>query len=510
MTVCACLWLGLFPLLQFGTYSTITYNKWAIMLLMTCITLFSVISRKKKPEETNLNPGKQANKKRIATEKKKLPPPVMIAIMLTVWIVFSCLVSPYEPKVWFFGASSRLEGLLTQLCYLGLFFAFAHVQIRWKPVLVSAAVGVFVFFHVVMLQRAGLNPLGLYPKGRSFKTTQEFQGTIGNIDMDVGYLCLLAGLFTTEIFSFFSSLWQDIILRFCFRRSSDQKKPSSSVPRSPLSGLITAICAREEPLPPSRKILLCFRVALHILYLLLLISALAVTVFLIITMDVQFGLITLAVLALIKLLRIIPRSWWKPVLLILLVLVLDVVWYWPGESGGIWELKEILYGRAQYSFGSNRLGVWIYSLMLAPERLLVGGGSDTFCLRFNSFLTRNGLKLPDHQGDVLLPNNFDNPHNEYIAHLINHGLPAMLLFAALILAAVFWRRKTAAAGTDPPKQPVNFVRQLSPWAVGALCYAVQAFFSFSVCLVAPLFWVVLGISAGDNALLDQRKDVAPK
>jgi len=27
-----------------------------------------------------------------------------------------------------------------------------------------------------------------------------------------------------------------------------------------------------------------------------------------------------------------------------------------------------------------------------------------------------------------------------------------------------------------------------------LCYAVQAFFSFSVCMVAPFFWVLLGIS----------------
>ena len=31
-------------------------------------------------------------------------------------------------------------------------------------------------------------------------------------------------------------------------------------------------------------------------------------------------------------------------------------------------------------------------------------------------------------------------------------------------------------------------------SAAVLCYAVQAFFSFSVCLVAPMFWVVLGLS----------------
>ena len=39
MTVSACLWLGLFPLLQGGTYAHLTYDKWIIMLLLTGITL---------------------------------------------------------------------------------------------------------------------------------------------------------------------------------------------------------------------------------------------------------------------------------------------------------------------------------------------------------------------------------------------------------------------------------------------------------------------------------------
>ena len=39
MTVSACLWLGLFPLLQFGSFHTITHDKWICMLVLTGLTL---------------------------------------------------------------------------------------------------------------------------------------------------------------------------------------------------------------------------------------------------------------------------------------------------------------------------------------------------------------------------------------------------------------------------------------------------------------------------------------
>ena len=35
---------------------------------------------------------------------------------------------------------------------------------------------------------------------------------------------------------------------------------------------------------------------------------------------------------------------------------------------------------------------------------------------------------------------------------------------------------------------------LAPCSAAVLCYAVQALFSFSVCIVAPMFWILLGLS----------------
>ena len=441
MTISACLWLGAFPLLQFGTYSHITADKWTIMLILTGFTVLCAV--------TDLilalvRDGRVAWR-RLFTGRAV---PLIIASVLSLLIILSCIFSRYGSAV-FIGASSRREGLLSQLCYLGLFFMFAFSRVRRTPVVFSAAAGVIAFCAVVVLQRHGVNVFGLYPYGRSYATTPEFQGTIGNIDMDTGYLVLVSGLLLTEFIK---------------------------------------ACAPGG-----------FRKLLRVFLLAVLPLALACAVCLVITMGVQFGVIALSALAVFTGLRLIPRKLRLlriPIVILLLVAVLVVVWVWPGQGGGIWELHEIMHGRLQLSFGSNRIAVWLFSLRLAfqsPASALLGGGSDTFEPRFNQYISENGLVVPKYQGNVPLPDYFDNPHNEYIAHLVNHGLPAALLFAALIILLLVRRRRDPAALQAP-----NYIHALSPWKAAVLCYAVQAIFSFSVPLVAPMFWVVLGLAAGDE------------
>ena len=427
MTAAACLWLGLFPLLQGLTYAQITLDKWRIMLVLCGVTLLcfcaDAILRRPSARREGLISAAFAGVPRL---------PMILGSLLLLWSVLSCLLSPYGKDVWWLGASVRREGLVTQLCYLFLFFCFSLSRFHLKPVLFSAAAGVVLFSAVVFLQRAGGNPLGLYPAGRSYADNPEFQGTIGNIDMDTGYLCLLSGLFLHGGIRGFRSF-------------------SRTRARSALAALIC--CA----------------------------AGLVLSVYLILTMQVQFGVISLAVLAVFTVLRLLPGKRRLAALALLLALALLVVWFWPGTGGGIWELHEILHGRTRLSFGSNRVAVWRYSLRLARQRLMTGGGSDTFVLRFNRYLQDNGLVIPEEQDGLPLPSYFDNPHNEYLAQLLNHGLPAMLLLLLLMFAAVLRRRE-------------GFFPLLAPCSAAVLCYAAQAFFSFSVCLVAPMFWVLLGMS----------------
>ena len=448
MTVCACLWLGLFPLLQGGTYAALTRDKWVIMLILTAVTLlcFCLDLFHRVPAPVVI-PAKAPRV--IPTEVGVLP--LLLASALLLWTVLSCLCSAYSPETWWRGEAARYEGLASQLCYFVLFSCFFFSRVNLKPVMLSAAAGVTLFFVIVLLQRGGGNPLGLYPAGRSYALNPEFQGTIGNIDMGTGYLLLLAGLFLYEILN------QIKQLRFSVSHARPECHPDRSE-------------TERRNLPPQALI-----------YAVILFTALSITLYLIVTMDVQFGMISLAVLFFVTLLRFLPQKARLPLLILVIVLALLAVWFWPGQSGGVWELHEILHGRGRLSFGSNRVAVWLYSLRLSGESPFLGGGSGTFVSRFNRYLADNGLVIPKEQDGKALPDYFDTPHNEYIAQLTDHGFPALLLFLALLLFSIFRRRD----GGLP---------LLTPCSAAVLCYAVQAFFSFSVCIVAPMFWVILAMS----------------
>ena len=283
------------------------------------------------------------------------------------WTVLSCLLSPSSPETWWIAEKARYEGLASQLCYGALFFCFFLSPVRLRPVLYSAAAGVAVFFAVVLLQRAGGNPLGLYPPGTGFALNPEFQGTIGNVDMDTGYLCLLAGLFLYALAG-----------------------PLLSGRKSDCSGMSIRLLKGKKALPSA-----------------VLLPALLLTLFLIVTMGVQFGVVSLAALVFLTLLRILPKNLRLPALILLLAAVLLIVWFWPGTSGGVWELHEIIHGRSRLSFGSNRIAVWTWSLGLFRESPLLGGGSGTFPERFNRYLAEHGLSVPTEQDGTELPDYFD-------------------------------------------------------------------------------------------------------
>ena len=253
MTVAACLWLGLFPLLQRFSYARITLDKWLFMLALCGVTLLccliDIICR--------FTAARRDGNRALIASGPVLLLPVILGGLLLLWVVLSCLLSPYEADIWWIGASMRREGLATQLCYLGIFFCFIFGRVRLKPVLWAACGGVVLFAVVVLLQRHGGNPLGLYPAGRSYALNPEFQGTIGNIDMDTGYLCLISGFLLHGALRQFHTFRQD------HSRSS----------------LLAMICS---------------------------LVALGLSIFLILTMQVQFGLITLAVLLAVTILRLLP------------------------------------------------------------------------------------------------------------------------------------------------------------------------------------------------------------
>ena len=429
MTVSACLWLGLFPLVQFGTYQSLTHDKWICMLILAGLTLVCFLT--------------DILMRRVSSPRLL---PLLLGAGLLLWTVVSCLASPYPGAPWWIGTGRR-EGLATQLCYFALFFMFAFSKVRRTPVLIASGCGVLLFAAVVLLQRSGGNPLGLYPESYSFENASYFQGTIGNVDMCSGYLVIVCGLFLSELVE---------TLRAFFR----------PVPPSAENGL-PAAGASSGPVPEKRSGKLSgWMMPVFLLPLLIL------SVWLLFTMDVDSGVVALAVLLVWTAVRFLPKKYRLPVLVLLLAAVLLLAWFWSGESGPVFELHEMLHGRTRSDFGSGRVGIWNRTLAMLGEEgyLLTGTGADTFAMRFSDYQNRYELAHPDTE---LIPDYYDSPHCEYLAMLVNSGIPALLSFLVLVAAGCFG---------------------IPVWRDGVLGYGVQAFLSFSVCILAPMFWVILGLS----------------
>ena len=74
----------------------------------------------------------------------------------------------------------------------------------------------------------------------------------------------------------------------------------------------------------------------------------------------------------------------------------------------------------------------------------------------------------------------DMAHNDYLNIAANTGIPSLVLYVlALGISFVSWLKNS---------------RDVAVLVCGAavLCYCVQIFFSFSLCITAPLFWIFWG------------------
>ena len=156
-----------------------------------------------------------------------------------------------------------------------------------------------------------------------------------------------------------------------------------------------------------------------------------------------------------------------------------LVWNWKGESGTLWELRQVLRGELSDEFGSSRVLIWRECLALVRERPLLGGGPGTLPLRldirFSRYVSETGRTLASY---------VDNAHNVYLGTLVNCGavaLAAELGVLVLALRGAFRDRDRAALATA---------------LAGAL---VHGLFGLGLCISEPVFWLALGLTAARNA-----------
>ncbi|WP_298069510.1 O-antigen ligase family protein [uncultured Mailhella sp.] len=152
------------------------------------------------------------------------------------------------------------------------------------------------------------------------------------------------------------------------------------------------------------------------------------------------------------------------------------------DTGGgmLHEIHEILHGNFDRAFGSGRLHIWKETLIRIPDHFLLGTGPDTMLYGGLEPFTRYHEGL---QHEII--SQIDVAHNEYLNILYHQGVFALAVYLALLANLA---KKWIKEGPTGPAAAML--------GGAALCYCIQAFFGFSMCITAPFFWTALALLEG--------------
>lgn len=422
-------------------------------------------------------------------------------VSLTQWSVIafmavsliSAAASPYGRSA-ILGAG-RFDGLLTTLLYCAVFLG---ISVTAKPRIIYVyclGFSVLACCVTAILQLLGFNPLLLYPDGLTYfdahiKYSSEFLGTIGNAGLLAGLLCLAVPLLSAAYIIRGKKMDRLLIIPVCAAVFVlIESKIAGSAPALAFCVLISAPLLLRDTERISRAFLLLAAVAA---------VALASAVFRVEfeagMTDAVFEFNTLQTALLTAAVFFLCISIWfrrtklapspRSLSLIFVVLsctallsMLIIIYFWPGNTGSMYELSSVLHGQMSGQFGSSRVLIWQRVLELFPERPLLGGGPGTLALRldvtFSRYVPETGKTMTTF---------VDNAHNEYIGYLANIGILGLIAYMAAISFSLY--KMISSRKSDSLK---------TAFGCGVICYWIYGLFGLGLSLVAPIFWILWGI-----------------
>ena len=424
-------------------------------------------------------------------------------LSLAAYFLFTCisgLVSRYPGTLlgW-----ERREGILT----IGLYTAAAVALAwrleakKWMLYAFGGAVTLFCLFGSVQL--AGANPFLLYPEGMDFYDggtlyMGQYWSTVGNVNLCAAVLSLAAGAFAAAAVRAGERRdWLCLIpmgLSVFFILELDSEAGMAAL----LGGfllMLPFVVTDGEALGN-----------LFFTYGTVLFALAASTAMLFDDGGAAFapgkgtlllcagGAALLAGGALWRrtplLRRIRPaalRRFWSAFIIAVSAAGVLALYFYDGFGGGfLQQAHELLHGRWDDTFGSNRLFIWRQCWALAGETPWFGGGPDTLGLRGLEGFSRYN----EATGSVVAAS-IDVAHNEYLNILVNQGAFALAAYLTAIGASLvrWWR------------SPGSRARAIA--GAAALFYLIQAFFGISMFLTAPYLWIALAVL--NNKKLERKK-----
>ena len=353
----------------------------------------------------------------------------------------SAVFSPYGADV-IIGAG-RYDGLVSLLLY-GCIFLGVSAYARPKPGYSAAlAFSVSVCCVVSLFQLLGQNPLSLFPGSLNYfdhgiKYSSEFLGNIGNVDVFAALLCVAVPIFFGEYLCREGKKYALFLLPAVLGEFVALESGVASAKLGLAASLVISV------------IVLANRKRLKKLAVVILAAALAAGLSGAVHFTaggVVFGK------AEVQAADSAPSA----------------------QTSTMSEIKEMLHGHFEDSYGSGRIGIWRQCLEVYPQHAIIGGGPGTVAdrieINYSRYVSQTGRTLKT---------SVDNAHNEYLGYLMDEGIAGLGAYLAMaVMTLIIWIKRRS--------EPVAAL------GCGMIGYWVQSFFGIGLCLVLPVIWLIWGL-----------------
>ncbi len=429
------------------------------------------------------------------------------------YILFSLIaafVSEYH-KVWV--GLERYEGFVSILIY-GLIFILVSQFGKWKKYYIYClAVSSILFSLIAIVQYFGKDPFGLYWGQYTFFDSQ-FVSTMGNIDIASGFVSLVLPMFLASYVLFegkyryyliipgyslllFVQLFTDVdsgklgliaaIAVALVILFSDSKKIRRIMEMVSISALVMIwhfamkVKYVNEAVKVTwsfggKKILLCFA--------LIIISLIVWAYYFIKDTDFSakaqngFTAFLQKMHLSLQKIRITPKTYRIATVSIVgvaFVAAFIFLYTYSGTNATLVSMSHVTHGQLDDMAGWGRGFAWKKSVEMIMEKPIFGIGPDSFQLGFLKYYDE-WVKI---SGRSTI---FDYAHNDYLQMGVNTGLISLACYLGFMISLCVRSIKRIK------KNPLIVI-----FVVGIVGYSIHVFFSFSIPILAPLFWLSCGL-----------------
>lgn len=461
---------------------------------------------------------------RLGLEKEARPPafwktmsvPDWAAACFLIIITISCLASSYKSIVWL-GETNRNDGWLTYFCMIMAYFALSRWYRPKQLDFTVFAAGSAAVCIIGFLQFYGCDFMKLFPynetpyadaNGLPFFSgfSISFRSTIGNIDFLSAYVCMTVMLFgilyikTREPVRYFYLAVSAMNFALMVIGGADAGKvgilgamvllvPYWLSERKILGRVLTLVSlwglvytihnwilidkimpgwGEDAPVQDLYMRQTYSALPLNIIFIIS-IFALAAGIFLLLPKFSAWPKAKTAQIAGFCLLAVMILGGLAGV---------EVIGRKVSEDNIVYEARELMHGRMQDHFGSNRGYIWRKALeRVKGGQPLFGTGSDTFYHAFGKLNQKESLDI--------YGVNHNKAHNDFLQILLCNGIFALVSYLALVVGIVVLSVKKAFGDT------------FLIIALGtALAYLIQSFFGIDTLVVTPIYWIILAVMRG--------------